>query len=120
MITTQRAINTIQRILEEFYTEVLQEKYVKAYRNEYHLNEEAFLDDYIELLYIAKMEPNLPKETDGLQASLRILHRIIYSLQPMYHNDFPAAYNFEQMSALQAIMHEKMKEQIKEYEKENA
>lgn len=120
MITTRTAINTIQRILEEFYTEILGEKYRKRYRNEYQLNEIQFLDDYVELLYIAKMEPNLPKETDGLQASLRILHRIISSFQPMFYNTFPASYNFNQMSALQAIMHEKMKEQIKEYEKENA
>ena len=113
MPTTTTMINTLHAILEEFFTEIMHENYIKNSRRDYALNEIGFADDYEELLYIAKMEPDLPEDTDGLKLSLLMLHRMMSSLSPIYGNKFPDKFDFKQMSALQKIMHERMKKQYK-------
>ena len=42
MITTRQAINTLHRIYDEIYSEIIGETYQKRYRNEYLLKEEPF------------------------------------------------------------------------------
>ncbi len=113
MPTTTTMINTLHAILEEFFTEIMHENYIRNSRRDYSLNEIGFADDYEELLYIAKMEPDLPEDTDGLKLSLLMLHRMMSSLSPIYGNKFPDKFDFKQMSALQKIMHERMKKQYK-------
>lgn len=113
MPTTTTMIKTIHTILSKFFIEIMQENYVKKSRRDYVLNEIGFAEDYEELLLIARMEPDLPEDTDGLKLSLTMLHGYFIKFQPMYFNTFPAKFDFKQMSALQKIMHEVMKKQYK-------
>ena len=118
MVTTNSAIRMIHKVLRRFFNEVMQENYVRKERSQYSLNEMGFLEDYEDMLLIARMEPDLPEDTDGLKLSLTMLHGYFKAYQPMYFNTFPAHYDFKQMSALQKIMHEEMKKQYTELEKE--
>jgi hypothetical protein len=113
MITTRQAINTLHRIYNEIYSEIIGETYQKRYRSEYLLEEEPFLEDYEELLQIARLGDIKEEDRPAYNLSLLRLHTLLGNYSAMFKNRW-IDYDLKTMEKIQKIMHEIMRKQYEE------